>query len=79
MWKTRSDHDHFCQKQNGGLVLNHFRANFIEGDERGVDQLTWLEKFINACRLNGKTVLSRALDLALHDRIFVYKNKTVVL
>ena len=26
-----------------------------------------------------KTVLSRALDLALHDRIFVYKNKTVVL
>jgi formyltetrahydrofolate deformylase len=26
-----------------------------------------------------KTVLSRALDLALHDRIFVYKNKTIVL
>jgi len=58
--------------------------------ERGVKIIGATAHFINneldqgpIIMQNGrdveKTVLSRALDLALHDRIFVYKNKTVVL
>lgn len=44
-----------------------------------VDHTYNAEAMMRAGRDVEKTVLSRALDLALHDRIFVYKNKTVVL
>lgn len=44
-----------------------------------VDHTYNTEAMMRAGRDVEKTVLSRALDLALHDRIFVYKNKTVVL
>ena len=44
-----------------------------------VDHTYNAEVMMRAGRDVEKTVLSRALDLALHDKIFVYKNKTVVL
>ena len=44
-----------------------------------VDHTYSADAMMRAGRDVEKTVLSRALDLALHDRIFVYKNKTVVL
>ena len=44
-----------------------------------IDHTYSAEAMMKAGRDVEKTVLSRALDLALHDRIFVYKNKTVVL
>ena len=44
-----------------------------------VDHTYSAEAMMKAGRDVEKTVLSRALDLALHDRIFVYKNKTIVL
>lgn len=44
-----------------------------------VDHTYSAEAMMRAGRDVEKTVLSRALDLALHDKIFVYKNKTVVL
>lgn len=44
-----------------------------------VDHTYSAEVMMKAGRDVEKTVLSRALDLALHDRIFVYKNKTIVL
>ena len=44
-----------------------------------VDHTYNAEAMMRAGRDVEKTVLSRALDLALHDKIFVYKNKTVVL
>ena len=44
-----------------------------------IDHTYSAEAMMKAGRDVEKTVLSRALDLALHDRIFVYKNKTIVL
>lgn len=44
-----------------------------------IDHTYSVEAVMKAGRDVEKTVLSRALDLALHDRIFVYKNKTIVL
>ena len=44
-----------------------------------IDHTYSAESMMKAGRDVEKTVLSRALDLALHDRIFVYKNKTIVL
>lgn len=44
-----------------------------------VDHTYNAESMMRAGRDVEKTVLSRALELALNDRIFVYKNKTVVL
>ena len=44
-----------------------------------VDHTYSADAMMRAGRDVEKTVLSRALDLALHDKIFVYKNKTVVL
>lgn len=44
-----------------------------------VDHTYNAEAMMKAGRDVEKTVLSRALDLALHDRIFVFQNKTVVL
>lgn len=44
-----------------------------------VDHTYNAEAMMRAGRDVEKTVLSRALDLAIHDRIFVYNNKTVVL
>ncbi|HBO37088.1 MAG TPA: formyltetrahydrofolate deformylase [Pasteurellaceae bacterium] len=44
-----------------------------------VDHTYNAEAMMKAGRDVEKTVLSRALDLALHDRIFVYQNKTIVL
>ncbi|EHK91304.1 formyltetrahydrofolate deformylase [Aggregatibacter actinomycetemcomitans] len=44
-----------------------------------IDHTYSVEAMMKAGRDVEKTVLSRALDLALHDRIFVYKNKTIVL
>ncbi|PVX33102.1 formyltetrahydrofolate deformylase [Pasteurella langaaensis DSM 22999] len=43
-----------------------------------VDHTYSAEAMMKAGRDVEKTVLSRALDLALHDRIFVYQNKTIV-
>ena len=44
-----------------------------------IDHTYSAEAMMKAGRDVEKTVLSRALDLALHDRIFVYKNKTIIL
>ncbi|BAS49055.1 formyltetrahydrofolate deformylase [Aggregatibacter actinomycetemcomitans serotype d str. SA2200] len=44
-----------------------------------IDHTYSVEAMMKAGRDVEKAVLSRALDLALHDRIFVYKNKTIVL
>ena len=44
-----------------------------------VDHTYSAEVMMKAGRDVEKTALRRALDLALHDRIFVYKNKTIVL
>ncbi|TCP97833.1 formyltetrahydrofolate deformylase [Cricetibacter osteomyelitidis] len=44
-----------------------------------VDHTYNAEAMMKAGRDVEKTVLSRALDLALHDRIFVFQNKTIVL
>lgn len=44
-----------------------------------VDHTYSADAMMKAGRDVEKTVLSKALDLALHDRIFVYQNKTVVL
>ncbi|MCI5763860.1 formyltetrahydrofolate deformylase [Actinobacillus porcinus] len=44
-----------------------------------VDHTYSAEMMMKAGRDVEKTVLSRALDLALHDRLFVYQNKTIVL
>lgn len=44
-----------------------------------VDHTYNAEAMMRAGRDVEKTVLSRALDLAIHDRVFVYNNKTVVL
>ena len=44
-----------------------------------IDHTYSAEAMMRAGRDVEKTVLSRALDSALHDRIFVYKNKTIVL
>lgn len=44
-----------------------------------VDHTYSAEAMMKAGRDVEKTVLSRALDLALHDRIFVFQNKTIVL
>ena len=43
-----------------------------------IDHTYSAEAMMKAGRDVEKTVLSRALDLALHDPIFVYKNKTIV-
>ena len=44
-----------------------------------VDHTYSAEMMMKAGRDVEKTVLSRALDLALHDRLFVYQNKTIIL
>ena len=44
-----------------------------------IDHTYSAEAMMKAGRDVEKTVLSLALDLALHDRIFVYKNKTIIL
>lgn len=44
-----------------------------------VDHTYSAEMMMKAGRDVEKTVLSRALDLVLHDRVFVYKNKTIIL
>lgn len=44
-----------------------------------IDHTYSAEAMMKAGRDVEKTVLSRALDLALHDRILVYKNKTIIL
>lgn len=44
-----------------------------------VDHTYDADMMMKAGRDVEKTVLSRALDLALHDRIFVFKNKTIIL
>lgn len=44
-----------------------------------VDHTYSSEMMMKAGRDVEKTVLSRALDLALHDRLFVYQNKTIIL
>ena len=44
-----------------------------------IDHTYSAEAMMKAGRDVEKTVLSRTLDLALHDRIFVYKNKTIIL
>ena len=44
-----------------------------------IDHTYSAEAMMKAGRDVEKTVLSRALDVALHDRIFVYKNKTIIL
>ncbi len=44
-----------------------------------VDHTYSAEMMMKAGRDVEKTVLSRALDLVLHDRVFVYQNKTIVL
>lgn len=44
-----------------------------------VDHTYNAEAMMKAGRDVEKTVLSRALDLVLQDRVFVYKNKTIVL
>ncbi|RIY33952.1 formyltetrahydrofolate deformylase [Psittacicella melopsittaci] len=44
-----------------------------------VDHTFTAEAMMKAGRDVEKTVLSRALDLALHDRIFVFQNKTIIL
>lgn len=44
-----------------------------------VDHTYNAEMMMKAGRDVEKTVLSRALDLVLHDKVFVYKNKTIVL
>ncbi|MDG2951985.1 formyltetrahydrofolate deformylase [Exercitatus varius] len=43
-----------------------------------VDHTYSAEAMMKAGRDVEKTVLSRALDLALHDRLFVYQNKTII-
>jgi len=43
-----------------------------------VDHTYNAEAMMKAGRDVEKTVLSRALDLAIHDRIFVFQNKTIV-
>ena len=44
-----------------------------------VDHTYNADAMMKAGRDVEKTVLSRALDLALHDRIFVFQNKTIIL
>lgn len=44
-----------------------------------VDHTYSAEAMMKAGRDVEKTVLSRALDLVLHDRVFVHQNKTIVL
>lgn len=44
-----------------------------------VDHTYSAEMMMKAGRDVEKTVLTKALDLALHDRIFVYQNKTIIL
>ncbi|MDH2927204.1 formyltetrahydrofolate deformylase [Lonepinella koalarum] len=44
-----------------------------------VDHTYSAEMMMKAGRDVEKTVLSRALDLAIHDRLFVFQNKTIVL
>lgn len=44
-----------------------------------VDHTYNAEAMMKAGRDVEKAVLTQALDLALHDRIFVYQNKTIVL
>ncbi|MGQ0286129.1 formyltetrahydrofolate deformylase [Pasteurellaceae bacterium 22721_9_1] len=44
-----------------------------------VDHTYSAEAMMKAGRDVEKTVLTRALDLALHDRLFVFQNKTIVL
>ncbi len=44
-----------------------------------IDHTYSADAMMRAGRDVEKSVLTRALDLALHDRIFVYQNKTIVL
>ena len=70
---------------NDSLYEGHFINNeldqgpIIMQNVINVDHTYSADAMMRAGRDVEKTVLSRALDLALHDRIFVYKNKTVVL
>ena len=66
----------YQQAYERGVKIIGATAHFINND---VDHTYSADAMMRAGRDVEKTVLSRALDLALHDRIFVYKNKTVVL
>jgi formyltetrahydrofolate deformylase len=79
----------YKQAYNRGVKIIGATAHFVNNDlddgpiieqdiTRVNHEMSW-EEMRNKGRDVEKNVLSRALKLALEDRIFVYGNKTIIL